>query len=64
MEWVFLENILLKLSFHANWLDMVMNYVTPMEYRVRLNSEITERDMVIHYHRICFSCAPKAAQPF
>lgn len=41
VEWVFLENILLKLGFHASWLDMVMQCVTSVQYRIRLNSEVT-----------------------
>ena len=42
VEWVFLEAILLKLGFHANWVNMVMLCVSSVEYRVRYTSTETE----------------------
>ena len=42
VEWVFREAILLKLGFHANWVNMVMLCVSSVEYRVRYNSTETE----------------------
>lgn len=42
VEWVFLEAILLKLGFNANWVKMIMLCVSSVEYRVRYNSTETE----------------------
>lgn len=40
IECVFFQ--LLKQSFHSNWIEMVMQCVTLVEYRIRLNSDVTE----------------------
>ena len=42
VEWVFLEAILLKLGFRAEWVKMIMVCVSTVEYRVRYNLVETE----------------------
>ena len=41
VEWVFLEAMLTKLGFHAQWIQMVMTCVRSVEYKVRFNSNET-----------------------
>ena len=38
VEWIFLEAILLKLGFDAQWVNLIMAYVSSMEYKLRFNS--------------------------
>ena len=42
VEWVFLEAMLLKLGFRADWVNMIMVCVSSVEYRVRYNSVETD----------------------
>ena len=42
VEWSFLKKIMLKLGFKEKWVDLVMQCVSSVEYRVRFNNEETE----------------------
>lgn len=42
VEWIFLKNMLIKLGFHAQWVRMIMNFVSSVRYAVRYNSQEME----------------------
>ena len=42
VKWAFLEGIMVQMGFHANWVKMIMQWVSTVEYRVRYNTEETE----------------------
>jgi hypothetical protein len=42
VEWVFLEKIMLKLGFASAWVDVVMNCVRSVSYRVKLNRNLLD----------------------
>jgi hypothetical protein len=48
IEWsgTFLKQMMLKLGFHQNWVNVVMNSVTTIIYRVKVNGDLT--DEIIH----------------
>ncbi|KAK3225942.1 hypothetical protein Dsin_005804 [Dipteronia sinensis] len=41
VEWVFIEMMMLRLGFSANWVNMIMGYVRTMSYSFILNGEVT-----------------------
>lgn len=41
VEWNFLRRRMLKLGFHVNWVNLVMNCVSTVSYRVKDNGEYT-----------------------
>jgi hypothetical protein len=43
VEWGFLRRMMNKLGFDANWVEVVMNCVSTVTYRVRVNGELTEQ---------------------
>jgi hypothetical protein len=42
VEWDFLRQMMLKLGFHQNWVHVVMNLVSTVTYRVKVNGELTD----------------------
>lgn len=42
VEWSFLKKTMLRLGFRASWVDLVMNCVTTVKYRIRVNGELTD----------------------
>ena len=42
VEWPFLKEIMLRLGFQQDWVNLIMQCVTSVEYRVRFNTEETE----------------------
>jgi len=42
VEWEFLRLMLYKLGFQQDWVDKLMNMVTTIKYRFRVNGELTE----------------------
>jgi hypothetical protein len=42
VEWSFLKEIILKLGFHKEWVNLIMQCVSTVEYRVRFNAEETK----------------------
>ena len=42
VEWEFLRRMLCKLGFHNGWVDKLMNFVTTVRYRIRVNGELTD----------------------
>jgi hypothetical protein len=42
VEWTFLERMLGQLGFHQNLVNVVMQLVTTVTYRVKVNGELTE----------------------
>ena len=39
VEWVFLEQILLKLGFQESWVDLIMECITTVSYSILVNGE-------------------------
>ena len=39
MEWSFLEQILLKLGFHEDWVTLLMECITTVSYSILVNGE-------------------------
>jgi hypothetical protein len=42
VEWIFLRNMMIKMGFHLQWVDLVMACVTSVTYSVRFNSQMTD----------------------
>lgn len=42
VEWEFLRRMLCKLGFHQNWVKVVMNFVSTVTYRIKVNGNLTE----------------------
>ena len=43
VEWTFLKEIMLKLGFRREWVNLIMQCVSTVEYKVRINEEESER---------------------
>jgi hypothetical protein len=42
VEWSFFKNMMLKLGFNCQCVDLVMGYITTVTYRVKVNKGLTE----------------------
>jgi hypothetical protein len=42
VEWIFLEQMMLKLGFSQRWVQMVMRYITLVRFRVKLNGGLSD----------------------
>lgn len=42
VEWEFLRRMLCKLGFQQRWVEVVMQCVTTVTYRIKVNGELTE----------------------
>ena len=42
VEWAFLKEIMLKLGFRREWVNLIMQCITTVEYKVRINAEESE----------------------
>lgn len=42
VEWCFLKKMMDKLGFHENWVKVIMNCVTTVTYRIKVNGELTD----------------------
>ena len=42
VEWSFLHDMMVKLGFHEQWIQMMMACVSSVNYKVRFNSQETE----------------------
>lgn len=42
VEWGFLEKIMLQMGFHAQWVELIMECVSSVTYRVRFNNTETD----------------------
>ena len=42
VEWIFLRNMMVKLGFNPQWIEMIMACVSSVKYRVRFNSQETD----------------------
>ena len=42
VEWSFLKEIMLRLGFRQEWVNFIMQCVSTVEYRVRINGEESE----------------------
>jgi hypothetical protein len=51
VEWGYLKDMMQRLGFTQQWVELIMACVTTVNYRVWFNSD---DDKVIHYRRICF----------
>ena len=43
VEWAFLKEIMLKMGFLQEWVNLIMQCVSTVEYKVRINEEESER---------------------
>lgn len=43
VEWQFLEEIMVKLGFGQQWVRLIMNCVTTVSYRIKVNGELSKR---------------------
>ena len=39
VEWIFLEKVLLKMSFHNSWVALIMECITTVSYSILVNGE-------------------------
>lgn len=42
VEWEFLQKMMCKLGFQQSWVEKLMNLVTTVRYRIRVNGELTD----------------------
>ena len=42
VEWHFLSDMMSKLGFRQNWIDLIMKCVTSVKYRIRINGELSD----------------------
>nr|AAM18736.1 putative reverse transcriptase [Oryza sativa Japonica Group] len=42
VEWSFLHDMMLKLGFHTDWVNLIMKCVSTVTYRIRVNGELSE----------------------
>lgn len=42
VEWPFLHDIMAKLGFRSRWIDLIMKCVTTVNYRTRVNGELSD----------------------
>ena len=40
VEWLFLEQLMLKMGFHAKWVGLVMETVKTVSYSILINGEL------------------------
>ena len=43
MEWAFLENILIRMGFNIRWVRLIINCVTSVTYKIKVNGGYTNR---------------------
>jgi hypothetical protein len=43
VEWVFLEKMMLQMGFHERWVRLIMNCVTSVSYKIKVNGSYTQR---------------------
>ena len=43
VEWAFLRDMMVKLGFRENWIDLIMKCVSSVSYRVRVNGNLSDR---------------------
>jgi hypothetical protein len=55
VEWGFLNNMMLKLGFNPQWVQLVMSYITSVTYIVKVNKNLTD---VIIRNVVCARAAP------
>jgi hypothetical protein len=41
VEWTFLRDIMLKMGFSTNWVDLIMKCVTTVSYRIKVNGDLS-----------------------
>jgi hypothetical protein len=42
VEWIFLENMMIRLGFDERWVSLMVTCVNSLRYQVRFNSEETK----------------------
>lgn len=43
VEWVFLQNMLIRMGFDIRWVRLIMNCVTSVTYKIKVNGEYTQQ---------------------
>ena len=41
VEWSFLEDMMSKMGFHRRWIELILNCVTSVNYRIKVNGVLT-----------------------
>lgn len=41
VEWCFLESMMQRLGFHDQWISLIMECVTSVNYQVKVNGKLT-----------------------
>jgi len=42
VAWMFLEDMMTKTGYHRRWVDLIMNCVTTVSYRIKINGALSE----------------------
>jgi len=42
VEWSFLEDMMSKMGFHRRWIELILNCVTSVNYRIKVNGVLTD----------------------
>ena len=58
VEWSFLEKMLLKLGFNAGWVQVILNCVSTVTYRIKVNGQLTEEIVPIVVSDKVIPCLP------
>ncbi|KAL4297875.1 hypothetical protein GQ457_12G013550 [Hibiscus cannabinus] len=41
VEWTFLQSVLLRMGFHSDWVDLLMDCVSTVTFRIRINGRLS-----------------------
>jgi hypothetical protein len=42
VEWLFLKDMMIKMGFERRWIDLIMNCVSTVSYRIKINGALSE----------------------
>lgn len=45
VEWLFLRRMMERLGFHGRWIDLIMQCVSTVSYRIKVNGVLTDEIM-------------------
>jgi hypothetical protein len=43
VEWSFIENIMRKMGFHERWISLIMQCISTVTYRIKVNGSLIEQ---------------------
>ena len=41
VEWKFMDDMMMKMGFHRRWVELIMNCVTTVSYRIKINGALS-----------------------